>query len=134
MTPEAWRALRAEERCLEDDLRRLAGERDDRDGNLVHLPARDPARRLATLRDVLAAAEPTDVEGRAILGRRVTIREDDGQLLTYALVIPGEGDPLNGWVSADSPLGAALLEARAGDQVHFSAPSGPRRVQVVAIE
>lgn len=134
MTPEAWRALRAEEQRLEDDVRWLAGERDDRDGTRVRLPARDAARRLADLRVVLAAAEPTDVEGRAIIGRRVTFREEDGQLLTYALVVPGEGDPMNGWVSADSPLGAALLDARAGDEVRFSAPGGPRRVWVVSID
>lgn len=134
MTPEAWQALRVEERYLEDDLRCLAGERDDRDGNLVRLPVRDAGRRLAGLRDVLAAAEPTEVEGRVIIGRRVTIREEDGQLLTYALVIPGDGDPMNGWVSADSPLGAALLDARPGDEVPFSAPCGPRRVQVVTVE
>lgn len=134
MTPAALRALRAEEQRLEEDLRRAAGERDDRDGNLVHLPARDAARRLAALRDVLAAADPTDAVGRAVIGRRVTFREDDGQLLTYALVIPGEGDPMNGWVSADSPLGAALLQASSGDEVHVAAPSGSRRVLVVAVE
>lgn len=134
MTPEAWRALRAEEQRLEDDVRLLVGEQADRDGTLLRVPARDAARKLAALRDVLAAAEPSDVEGRAIIGRRVAIREEDGQLLTYALVIPGDGDPMNGWVSADSPLGAALLDARAGDEVRFSAPGGPRRVWVVSID
>ena len=31
-------------------------------------------------------------------------------------------------------LGAALLDARPGDEVPFSAPCGPRRVQVVMVE
>jgi hypothetical protein len=134
MTPEAWWALRAELDRLQDDLGRLAGGPSVDDGGLIHLPARDAPGRLEALREVLSAADPTDVAGRAIIGRRVTIREDDGDVLTYALVIPGEGDPMNGWISVDSPLGAALLEAMAGDDVHFVAPCGPRGVRVVAVE
>jgi transcription elongation factor GreA len=137
MTPDAWRALHAEEQQLEDDLRRLAADPAIEDPTRVHLPARDAVRRLAALRDVLAAADPVDGDteggGRAVIGHRVTFL-DDGELVTYALVIPGQGDPMHGWISADSPLGAALLEARPGEVVAFLAPAGPRRVEVVRIE
>ena len=53
--------------------------------------------------------------------------------MSYTIVFPGDGDPSRGWVSADSPLGSAVLGARAGESVHVAAPVGRWRVTVVAV-
>ncbi len=70
------------------------------------------------------------------LGSRVRIRENDGE----SRIVPIRGDEPGSWatdsLSADSPLGAALLGRRAGDEVevamHASIPV--RRVTIEAIE
>ena len=69
-----------------------------------------------------------------IIGRRVTLLEEEGDSVTYALVFPGDGDPVQGWISADSPLGAAVLGCTPGDTVEVMAPAGPRVVTVLSVE
>jgi transcription elongation GreA/GreB family factor len=91
------------------------------------------ARRLERLRGVLAGAEVVDDPGRAVIGRRVTVRENDATEETYGLVAPGDGDPGQGWISADSPLGTVVLDRRAGDTVEIPAPGGRRQVTVVRV-
>lgn len=57
------------------------------------------------------------------LGSQVRIRDADGTE-TFRIVPPEEADALADRVSADSPLGRALLGHRVGDQVAFRAPGG----------
>jgi transcription elongation GreA/GreB family factor len=71
---------------------------------------------------------------RAVIGRRVTLLEEDGDSVTYGLVFPGDGDPIQGWISADSPLGAAVLGCAPGDRVEVDAPVGRRVVTVLSVE
>jgi transcription elongation GreA/GreB family factor len=49
-------------------------------------------------------------------------------------VFPGGGDPAQGWISADSPLGSAILGCMPGDRVDVTAPAGPRVVTMVSVE
>ena len=44
------------------------------------------------------------------------------------------GTPAEGWLSADSPLGAAVLGRSPGDAVEVTAPAGSRVVTVLAVE
>ena len=73
------------------------------------------ARRLDVLSAVLDAAERIDEPERAVIGRRVTLLEPEGESVTYALVFPGDGDPAQGWISADSPLAAQDAQSRLWD-------------------
>ena len=126
ITPQAWSALLAEIERIEADL---AGVTTD---GIVRLPTGDVTRRLRTLtalRDRGAVAE----RGVAAVGRRVTIREEDGETESYAICLPGDGDPANGWISADSPLGAAVLGSTPGSTVRVFAPMGTREVLVVGV-
>jgi transcription elongation factor GreA len=133
MTAEAWRALVDELEQLRVDTRTLAVAADDGDG-LVDLRIAQAVRRRDQLADVLAAAAPVDDRESAVIGSRLTIVDDGGEPDTYTLVAPGQGDPSRGWVSADSPLGAAVLGARAGDSVEVDAPAGRRHVTIVRLE
>jgi regulator of nucleoside diphosphate kinase len=46
------------------------------------------------------------------------------------LVYPHEADPSRGLISVLAPLGTALLGYRAGDEVSWSSPGGPRRLRI----
>jgi len=139
MTGEARDRLVDEITQLRRDLALLDGGPVE-DG-LIRLPAARAERRLDTLAWVLDGAEVVDRESgadsgptRAVIGRRVTMRDGGGQTDCYALVFPGDGDPRLGWISADAPLGAAILGAAAGDTVTVEAPLGRWATTIVAVE
>lgn len=135
MTRAAWDDLDAEIIRLASDLARLAtgGPGEDTDGadaHLIELPVVRAAKRLERLRAVRAAARVVDEPGQAVIGRDVVVRDGDGGQLSYTVVNPGEGDPARGWISADSPLGKAILGQRAGATVELVAPAGRRQITV----
>jgi transcription elongation factor GreA len=95
-------------------------------------------RRIALLEARLRAAEvvePLPGNGRADVGEWVRLRDlDSGELLEIQLVGQFEADASAGRITVASPLGRAVLGARAGDVVEVDAPIGPRRHEVVAVE
>jgi transcription elongation factor GreA len=131
MTGEAWLTL-------VDELGRLRGDVLSRGPELtdgvVDFAVAKAARRLDVLSAVLDAAERIHEPGRAIIGRRITVREPEGDSVTYTLVFPGDGDPAQGWISADSPLGSAVLGCTPGEGVEVAAPAGRRVVTVLSVE
>jgi transcription elongation GreA/GreB family factor len=131
MTGEAWLALVDELRCLRTDVASLAGEPAE---GVVDLAVVTAARRLEVLSAVHDAAERIHEPERAVIGRRVTLLEPEGDSVTYALVFPGDGDPTQGWISADSPLGSAVLGCLPGDRVEVAAPAGRRVVTLLSVE
>ena len=58
--------------------------------------------------------------------------EEDGEE-EYTIVGTSESDPANGYLSNESPVGAALIGARVGDVVTAVTPGGARRLRVVKI-
>ncbi len=132
MTADAWLSLVDELGQLRLDIAMLA--EGDPDSDFVRVPAFKAARRFDVLSAVLDAADRVHEPERAVIGRRVTLLEDEGHSVTYDLVFPGDGDPVQGWISADSPLGAALIGCVAGDRVQVTAPAGPRVVTVLSVE
>ena len=83
---------------------------------------------------MLAAAEIADEPGIVAIGRRVRLREAGHSPWEAAVVAPGEGDPERGWLSADAPLGGAILGRRAGDRALVPAPGGAWAVEIVGVE
>jgi transcription elongation factor GreA len=59
--------------------------------------------------------------------------EFDGQRETYVLVGSSEADPARGRLSYQSPVGQALLGARAGDEVNVELPRGAHLYRVLAV-
>ena len=72
-------------------------------------------------------------EGKARLGARVTLEDEDGRKSEFTLVTADEVDPAKGRVSVDSPLGQALLGKSEGDDVLVERPRGATGYTVVAI-
>ena len=140
MTSAAWQLLNAELDRLVAVVRRGAGTHADsvvgRNGEptAVDLPEPDALRRLGSLRAIAAHAVVDDDPGVAVIGRRVSIRDMDGVECRYSLVLPGDGDPMQGWVSSDSPLGAALTGGRAGDEIEVLAPASSWQATIVGVE
>jgi transcription elongation factor GreA len=91
------------------------------------------ARRLDALKRALEAAEVVELDGRVVLGTRVTLRFADGDVEAFELVTPCDANPGVGRVSHESPLGAAVLGRRAGDTVSLLAPAGPQLVAVLEV-
>jgi transcription elongation factor GreA len=88
-------------------------------------------RRITILRDRLERAVLIDESAAAAsdavhVGSRVTIERDDGQTMDVEISSVGG-------VSPDSPLGQALLGAKAGDHVDVAAPKGAWRARVVTV-
>ncbi len=51
----------------------------------------------------------------------------------FVLVGRGEGDPMSGEISSDSPLGSAVLGKRLGALIKVSIPSGRKQYKIVHI-
>ena len=69
-------------------------------------------------------------------GTRVTIidlDDEDGEEEEYTIVGTSESDPVNGRLSNESPVGAALIGSHVGDTVVAQTPGGNRRLRIVSI-
>ena len=131
MTREAWLTLVEELGRLRTDVLSLAGELAHGVADIALVKA---ARRLEVLSAVSDAAEQIHDTERAVIGSRVTLLEAEGDSATYSLVFPGDGDPAKGCISADSPLGSAILGCESGDRVEVTAPAGRRVITVLSVQ
>ncbi len=57
----------------------------------------------------------------------------EGSLKKFNIVGKGEGDPLRGEVSSDSPMGQAVLGKSLGDMVIVSTPGGNKQYRITRI-
>lgn len=85
---------------------------------------------LATSQIIPPDPDPTRIN----VGDTVVVESADGQVETYTIVGAAETDPAAGLISDESPLGQALLNHQAGDEVLVHAPAGAFRFRVVALE
>lgn len=68
--------------------------------------------------------ESTNGEKAIRIGSRVTVREEDGEEITYTIVGSAEANPRQFKVSNESPIGKALLEKRKNQTVSVPTPGG----------
>jgi transcription elongation GreA/GreB family factor len=66
------------------------------------------------------------------IGSRVCVRDTDGDA-EFSIVEPDQADIADERISAESPLGRALLGRRVGDEVRFRVPGGVLAVTVVEV-
>lgn len=81
--------------------------------------------RVVEIEDILMNHEiikPTKANGVIRVGSTVDLK--NGKKVTYTVVGPVEADPLEGKISNESPIGAALMGKKAGDKVTISTPKG----------
>jgi hypothetical protein len=63
---------------------------------------------------------------RAGFGSTVHLRDSEGAILIYQLVMPEDADAEKGMISTASPIGRAILNKEAGDEVKVVTPAEPR--------
>jgi transcription elongation factor GreB len=69
--------------------------------------------------------DPKQQKGdRILFGATVDLENEDGKRVCYQIVGEDESDPANGKISWKSPVGRALLEKQAGDDVSVRRPDG----------
>jgi len=95
--------------------------------------------RIQELEMLLATARVIDEDGKKKkvdsiqVGSTVTIQEDGLEKETYTIVGAAEANPREGKISNESPMGKALLNHRAGDEVKIETPDGSYTVRVIKI-
>ncbi|MBE6589224.1 MAG: transcription elongation factor GreA [Ruminococcaceae bacterium] len=72
--------------------------------------------------------------GVVSLGSTVKVNDLDANLeSTYSLVGSNESNPMEGKISDQSPIGAALIGKRTGDTVSIDVPNGTVRLKVLEV-
>jgi transcription elongation factor GreA len=100
----------------------------------AHLEAR--IRELeATLKRAVVIESSHESTGRARMGSKITLLQlDTNQEKQYVLVGPGEVNAGQGRISVQSPVGRAVLNRGAGEEVEVTVPAGVRRFRIEAVE
>ena len=87
-------------------------------------------RRIAVLRDRLTRAVHVDEEtatcGPVRVGSKVVLEDEHGERMELEISSVGG-------VSPDSPVGRALMGAKAGDEVEVDAPSGAWLARIISV-
>jgi transcription elongation factor GreA len=66
-------------------------------------------------------------------GSTVHLKDVQGSMTVYQLVMPEDADVEHGLISTASPIGRALLNREEGDQVVVTTPNGSRKFEVVKL-
>jgi transcription elongation factor GreA len=70
---------------------------------------------------------------RAGFGSTVHLRQENGELVVYQLVMPEDADAEKGLISTSSPIGRAILNKEEGDEIKVTTPSGKRTFELVKL-
>lgn len=73
-------------------------------------------------------------DGTVRIGSQVTIVDAEGAAETWTLVIAAEASTRSRKISNQSPMGAALLGKRVGDQIRVHAPAGDMVYTITAVD
>ena len=86
------------------------------------------------LENAIIMDESTIDTGVVSLGSTVKVLDGElGEEITYSLVGSNEADPLMGKISDQSPIGAALIDKKAGDEVEVETPAGVLKLKIVEV-
>jgi transcription elongation factor GreA len=67
------------------------------------------------------------------VGAKVEIQENGTDPEKYTIVGAAEADPINGFISNESPLGKALMGHKAGEDVTVKAPNGEFTITILKV-
>ncbi len=90
--------------------------------------------RIAEIEDILLNAEliKSTKSSHVGLGSKVELKTGS-KTVVYNVVGPVEADPLEGKISNESPIGAALMGKKVGDKATITTPKGEITYEIVAI-
>lgn len=90
--------------------------------------------RIVELEDILANADIIKPNHSSTIGVGSTVHLENGKKVVYQVVGPVEADPLEGKISNESPIGAALMGKKVGDTVTIQTPKGEVVYNVEAVK
>lgn len=91
--------------------------------------------RINQLEDLISRAVIANAPEAGIVSIGSTVTVTVGaQTRVFTIVGATEADPAHGRISAESPLGTALLGGKIGDDILVNAPAGAVRYQIVKVE
>jgi transcription elongation factor GreA len=150
LTSEGHAALQAELENLQaqrprvaEDLRRAMADKDFRENAPLdaarehqgHLEARIREIEATLKQAVIIGDAPAGSNARVGVGSTVLLRNlKSGAELRYVLVSPSEVNPTEGKISIASPVGKALMQRNAGEEVEVAAPAGTIRFRIESVE
>ena len=70
---------------------------------------------------------------KAGFGSTVHLRDKDGAVLVYQLVMPEDADAEKGMISTASPIGRAILNKEQGDEVRVVTPAGAKSFELIKL-
>jgi len=70
---------------------------------------------------------------KAAFGSTVHLRDKDGAVLVYQLVMPEDADAEKGMISTASPIGRAILNKEAGDDIKVTTPNGTKHFELIKL-
>ena len=98
---------------------------------LIQARIQDLRRLIAGLALVDRDALPPEAAG---FGSVLRVRDlDSGEDFKYTLLTGDRIDPEAGEISLESPVGAALVGCRPGDEIEAATPQGPRRLRILSV-
>lgn len=80
--------------------------------------------RIVEIEDILQNADIITPKKSSTIGVGSTVVLKNDKVVTYQIVGPVEADPLEGKISNESPIGAALIGKKTGDKVTIKTPKG----------
>jgi transcription elongation factor GreA len=86
------------------------------------------------LRDVVIIEDQQLNKEMVTVGAKVQVQEGNFPPEMYYIVGPKEADPVNGWISHESPIGQALIGHRVGETVSAKIPNGEITLKIISIE
>lgn len=149
LSNEARERITAELDRIRERRDRLEAEvRSDRGAVSDHADAADAIQRADELaglderiieldRLLRAGPAPSDDTGTLPGGTEVTVRFDDGSVVTMQVISVVEATPIGReaeTLTAGSPLGQALAGKKAGDTVTYTTPQGEKQVELLKVK
>jgi len=80
-----------------------------------------------------AAPRDDDLAGQVFFGATVTVRSENDEERTIAIVGVDEIDTARGYISWVSPMARALLKAHEGEAVTLRTPVGSEEIEIVGV-
>lgn len=90
--------------------------------------------RIIELEEILANADIIKPNHSSTIGVGSTVHLENGKKVVYQVVGPVEADPLEGKISNESPIGAALMGKKVGDTVTIQTPKGEVTYSIEAVK
>ena len=89
----------------------------------------------AAIRTAVVVSDEEITNEKVNVGTTVRVLDQDEDFEDeYRIVGPHEADPMNNAISIDSPVGAALIGKRKGDELTIEIPGGLSHLKVLSLE